>query len=355
MPFSPGSQTVSTSVRRLRESNGGASDFRVNYIKVMKNFWEKLNRQFFALAPMEEVTDVAFREMFAKYGKPDVMFTEFVCVDALCHPEGRKKLAVDLKYTGQQRPMVAQIWGRSPLLFEEAAKIVADLGFDGIDINMGCPQDKEVNLGACAALIRTPELAVEIIRATKKGAPGIPVSVKTRLGYNESTIEIWLKQLLSAEPSAITIHGRTKKEKSKVPARWEEIRRAVQVRNELKSRTLIIGNGDIRSREDGLEKLRATGVDGVMVGRGAFGNPWFFRADGHVPAVGEKLRVMLEHARLFEEWLPEKSFFIMRKHFKAYASGFAGAPELRALLMQTKNADETAQIVETWLAAQPQT
>lgn len=320
----------------------------------MKNFWEKLNRPFFALAPMEEVTDVAFREMFAKYGKPDVMFTEFVCVDALCHPEARKKLAVDLKFTNRQRPIVAQIWGRSPLLFEEAAKIVADLGFDGIDINMGCPQDKEINLGACAALIRTPELAVEIIKATKRGAPNIPVSVKTRLGYNESTIEVWLRQLLTAEPAVVTIHGRTKKEKSKVPARWEEIRRAVLVRDEMKSRTLIIGNGDIRSREDGLEKLRATGVNGVMVGRGAFGNPWFFRADGYVPNVTEKLRVMLEHARLFESELPEKSFFIMRKHFKAYTSGFAGASELRALLMQTKNADETARIVKFWLASQAQ-
>lgn len=341
------------SVRRPRESNGGASDFHVKYIKVMKNFWEKLIRPFFALAPMEEVTDVAFREMFAKYGKPDVMFTEFVCVDALCHPEGRKKLAADLRFTDKQRPVVAQIWGRSPLLFEQAAKIVADLGFDGIDINMGCPQDKEVNLGACAALIRTPELAVEIIKATKKGAPNLPVSVKTRLGYNESTIEVWLKQLLTTEPATVTIHGRTKKEKSKVPARWEEIRRGVQVRDKMKSQTLIIGNGDIRSREDGFQKSQAVGVDGVMVGRGAFGNPWFFRSDGYVPEVREKLRVMLEHARLFEEWLPEKSFLIMRKHFKAYASGFAGASELRALLMQAKNADETAAIVESWLACNP--
>ena len=315
----------------------------------MKNFWKKLDKPFFVLAPMEEVTDIAFREMFARHGKLDVMFTEFVCVDALVHPEGRKKMAIDLKYTDKQRPMVAQIWGRSPLLFEESAKIVADLGFDGIDINMGCPQDREVKLGTCAALIQTPALAAEIIKATKKGAQGLPVSVKTRLGYNHNTIQTWLKQLLAEEPDVVTIHGRTKKEKSKVPANWDEIKKAGKIRDEFKIKALIIGNGDVWSRAEGLEKAQASGVDGVMVGRGAFGNPWFFRPDGYVPGVKEKLEVMLEHARLFEEWLPEKSFYIMRKHFKAYASGFPKAPELRALLMQTKNADETAHIVQAWL------
>ncbi len=315
----------------------------------MDNFWEKLNKPFFALAPMEEVTDVAFREMFARYGKPDVMFTEFVCVDALCHPEARKKMEVDLKYTDKQRPMVAQIWGRSPLLFEEAAGIVADLGFQGIDINMGCPQDKEISLGTCAALIQTPALAIEIIKATKKGGRGLPVSVKTRLGYNTNVVDTWLKHLLSAEPAAITLHGRTKKEKSKVPANWEEIKKAVDIRNREKAKTLIVGNGDVFSLGDAHAKVREFGVDGVMVGRGAFGHPWFFRTDNYQPGIKEKLEVMLEHARLFEEWLPQKSFFIMRKHFKAYASGFAGAADLRARLMETKNAEETAQVVKVWL------
>ncbi|MCL5774781.1 MAG: tRNA-dihydrouridine synthase [Patescibacteria group bacterium] len=315
----------------------------------MDNFWEKLNKPFFALAPMEEVTDVAFREMFARYGKPDVMFTEFVCVDALCHPEARKKMEVDLKYTDKQRPIVAQIWGRSPLLFEEAAGIVADLGFQGIDINMGCPQDKEISLGTCAALIQTPALAIEIIKATKKGGRGLPVSVKTRLGYNTNVVDTWLKHLLSAEPAAITLHGRTKKEKSKVPANWEEIKKAVDIRNREKAKTLIVGNGDVFSLGDAHAKVREFGVDGVMVGRGAFGHPWFFRTDNYQPGIKEKLEVMLEHAGLFEEWLPQKSFFIMRKHFKAYASGFAGAADLRARLMETKNAEETAQVVKVWL------
>lgn len=316
----------------------------------MSNFWTKLEKPFFALAPMEEVTDYAFREMFARYGKPNVMFTEFVCVDALVHPEGRKNMEVDLKYSEIQRPIVAQIWGRSPLKFEEAAKIIVDLGFDGIDINMGCPQDREVKLGTCAALIKQPELAKEIIKAVKKGAGFLPVSVKTRLGYNENIIESWLKVLLSEDLAAITIHGRTKKEKSKVPANWEEIKRAVDVRNSLQSKTLIIGNGDVRSVPDGLFKAKESGVDGVMIGRGAFGSPWLFDKKDVEPDAKTRLKIMVEHARLFEKELPEKSFVIMRKHFKAYASGFEGASELRNELMQTKNADETALVVENFLS-----
>lgn len=339
----------------------------------MANFWEKLNKPFFCLAPMEEVTDVVFREMFAKYGKPDVMYTEFINVDGLTHPEGRKRLEIDLRYTNIQRPMVAQIWGRSPLVFEEAAKIVADLGFDGIDINMGCPQDKEIGIGACAALIKEPQLAIEIIKHTKKGAGNLPVSVKTRLGYNHNEVGSWMRHLLSAEPAAIAVHGRTKKEKSKVPANWQAIGEAVKVRDEMfpltrpdKSRDtlsrggrglssglrpLIIGNGDIKSREEGMTRILESKVDGVMVGRGAFGNPWFFRADGYQPNLKERLAVMLEHAQGFEkEFSGIKSFFIMRKHFKAYCSGFPGASELRVKLMEAQNLVETKMIVESFLA-----
>ncbi len=332
----------------------------------MPSFWEKLNKPFFALAPMEDVTDVAFREMFAKYGKPGVMYTEFVNVDGLTHPEGYKRLSLDLKYTEIQRPMVAQIWGRSPLKFEEAARIIVNLGFDGIDINFGCPQDKEIGLGTCAALIREPELAMEIIKFTKKGAGNLPVSVKTRLGYSSANeMESWIKRLLECEPAAIAIHGRTKQEKSKVPAQWGEIKKAVELRDKMfpgnphpgplpggegASRPLIIGNGDVKSRDEGLARISETNCDGVMVGRGAFGNPWFFRNDGYQPTIKERLSVMLEHAQLFEkEFAGIKSFAIMRKHFKAYASGFDGAHELRAKLMETKNLEETEVIVKDYL------
>jgi len=317
----------------------------------MSNFWEKLNKPIFALAPMEEVTDVAFREMFAKYGKPDVMYTEFVNVDGLTHPEGYKRLSQDLKFTEIQRPMVAQIWGRDPQKFFETAQIISKLKFDGIDINFGCPQDKEIGQKTCAALILEPELAKEIIRATMKGSNGLPVSVKTRLGYSKpDELEEWLKHLLETEPAAIAIHARTKQEKSKVPARWEFVKEAVKIRDGLKSETLILGNGDIKSREEGLARISETGCDGVMVGRGAFGNPWFFRTDNYQPNIKERLSVMLEHAQLFEkEFSGIKHFAVMRKHFKAYASGFDGAHELRAKLMETKGLEETRQIVEEFI------
>jgi nifR3 family TIM-barrel protein len=332
----------------------------------MKNFWNNLANPFFILAPMEEVTDVAFREMFPRYssqapkdksqnpnGNGFVMFTEFVNVDGLTHPEGYKKLSLDLEYTENQRPIVAQIWGTNPDKFYEAAQIIVKLGFDGIDINMGCPQDKEIGIGACAALIRTPELASRIIEATIKGAQGLPVSVKTRLGYSKTDeMENWVTHLLKHNIAALTLHARTKQEKSKVPAQWEKIAEAVQIRNQLQltgdklHQTLIIGNGDVKSRAEGLERVRQTGCDGVMIARGAFGNPWIFREDNYQPSIKERLSVMLEHARLFNEKLgAHKNFVIMRKHFKAYASGFDGAAELRAKLMETKNLEEVEEIV----------
>ncbi len=300
---------------------------------------------------MEDVTDCAFREMFARYGKPDVMFTEFVNVDGLLHPEGSKRLAIDLKYTEAQRPIVAQIWGRDPEKFYQAALLLAKMGFDGIDINMGCPQDKEISLRSCAALILEPELAKTIILSTKKGAGGLPVSVKTRIGYSQNTVSEWVKHLLDTEPSAITIHGRTKKQKSKVPADWQAIAEAVKVRDGEKSQSLIIGNGDIKSLNDGLQKAKETGVDGIMVGRGAFGNPWLFNPQEI--SIEQKLNTMLEHAKLFEKWLgQEKSFMIMRKHFKAYVNGFENAAELRAKLMETKNLAEAELIANDFLMHQ---
>ena len=326
---------------------------------------------------MVDVTDVAFREMFAKYGKPDVFYTEFVNVDGLTHPEGYKRLSQDLKFTEIQRPIVAQLWGREPQKFHDSAKIIAKLGFDGVDINFGCPQDKEIGQKTCAALILEPERAKEIIAATKKGAGGLPVSVKTRLGYSKiEEMNAWLRHLLLAEPAAIALHARTKQEKSKVPAHWGAIAQAVKIRNQIQSnviarsvsdeaisnkekiaspsarngRTLIIGNGDIKSREEGLSRVKETGCDGIMVGRGAFGSPWFFRKDNFEPTIKERLSVMLEHARLYtQEFEGKKSFAIIRKHFKAYANGFDGASELRAELMTTIGVGEVENIVNKFL------
>jgi nifR3 family TIM-barrel protein len=315
------------------------------------NFWEKLEKPIFALAPMEAVTDTVFREIFAMYGKPDVCFTEFVNVDGLLHPTGYEKLKIDLEYTEKQRPVVAQIWGNNPENFFKATQLIKSLGFDGVDINMGCPQDKEIAQNTCAALIRDPKLAGEIVMAVKEAAGELPVSVKTRTGYSVPEVETWIGHLLKFNLAALTLHGRTKKEKSKVPANWNEIKKAVDVRNNLGLKTIILGNGDVKTRQEGLDRVKETGVDGVMVARGAFGNPWLFKKQKFTdPTVKERLEVMVEHARLFEKkFLDKKPFVIMRKNFKAYATGFDGALNLRVKLMETKNAGETALVVEEFL------
>ncbi len=297
---------------------------------------------------MEDVTDCAFREMFAKYGHPDVMFTEFVSTDGLMNPEGRKKLSIDLQFTEIQRPVVAQIWGRYPEKFYEVAKYLVELGFDGIDINFGCPQSKEIQAKTCAALIREPELAVQIIEATKKGAGVLPVSVKTRIGYSKAEeMEEWMKYLLNTEIENLTLHARTKQEMSKVPAHWELMPKAVAIKNRENPSVTLLGNGDVYSREDGLSKIQSSGLDGVMIGRAAFGNPWIFSEKSSTATIQQRLSVMVEHAELFEKtYIGIKSFSIMRKHFKAYASGFDGASELRAKLMEAKDFAETKAIVE---------
>ena len=311
-------------------------------------FWEKLNKPIFALAPMADVTDCAFRQIIAKYGKPDVFFTEFVSVDGLCSP-GKDRLLIDLKYGERERPIVAQIFGSKPENFEKVASMLVELGFDGIDINMGCPVKKVLNQNSCSALIRTPELAKEIILATKRGAGNLPVSVKTRIGFNKMEIESWVPAVLEAEPAVLTVHLRTVKEMSKVPAHWEMMKRIVEIRDEMKSKTLILGNGDVLDLEDVKEKAKESGCDGIMLGRAIFGNPWLF--SGKAPTIKEKLEVTIEHTKLFQEMLGEhKNFALMKKHYKAYVNGFDGAKELRMKLMETNNAEEVEEIINNFLS-----
>ena len=301
------------------------------------------------LAPMANVTDAAFRQIIAKYGKPDVMFTEFVACDGLVSA-GQKKLLVDFMYTESQRPIVAQIFGSKPENFYKTALLIQELGFDGIDINMGCPDRNVEKQGAGACLMKNPKLAQEIIRETKRGAGKLPVSVKTRIGYNKNSLSEWLPALLEIEPAAIILHARTRKEMSSVPANWDTIADAVRIRDEYKSKTLILGNGDVQDLADAEEKIQATGADGVMIGRGIFGNPWLFnrKIDYAKMPVAEKLRVMVEHTYLFEKVLGEhKNFAIMKKHYKAYVNGFDGAKELRVKLMEGA---ETAADVERIVA-----
>lgn len=323
-------------------------------------FWGKLKTDssrrggIFVLAPMADVTDAAFRRIIAKYGKPDVIWTEFVSSDGLVRaPEdGRKKLLKDLEYTEEERPIVAQFFTSTPEYMEQTARLAAELGFDGVDINMGCPDKGVEKQQAGASLIKNPELARELIRAAKRGVAmsgrDIPVSVKTRAGYNKEEIETWIPELLAEEPVVLTLHARTRKEMSKVPARWDLVKRTVEIRNSLGSKTLIFGNGDAKDLEDAREKALETGADGVMLGRAIFGNPWLFRE--YVPTIEEKLRVMVEHTKLFEELLGQyKNFAIMKKHYKAYVNGFDGAVELRIRLMEAETAQEVEEIVGDFL------
>src|SRR3989344_6322043 len=238
---------------------------------MISGVWKKVSRSasggkkpIFALAPMANVTDAAFRFIIAKYGKPDVMFTEFVACDGLMSP-GKDKLLVDFMYTEAERPIVAQIFGSKPDNFYASALLIQELGFDGIDINMGCPDRNVEKQGAGACLMKNPKLAQEIIRETKRGAGKLPVSVKTRIGYNKNSLSEWLPALLETEPAAITIHARTRKEMSSVPANWDTIADAVRIRDEYKSKTLILGNGDVQDLADAEQKVKATGADGAMI------------------------------------------------------------------------------------------
>ena len=308
------------------------------------NFWQTLRRPFFILAPMADVTDWPFRQIVAACGRPDVFYTEFVSADGLCSP-GREALLIDFKYSELEHPIVAQLFGSNPEKMFEAAKLVASLGFDGIDINMGCPDKNVMKQKAGAALIRQPELARELMRAAKAGAPNLPLSIKTRIGDGRNILDEWLPVLLEEKPAAIIIHARTRKEMSKVPAHWETITQAVQIAKG--SETLIIGNGDVLDLADGRKKVEETGCDGIMLGRAIFGNPWLFAEK--IPTVEERLSAMIQHTKLFVELLGEhKSFHIMRKHYKAYANGFDGAKELRVQLMETENLADVQKVVDSW-------
>jgi nifR3 family TIM-barrel protein len=246
----------------------------------MQNFWIKLNKPFFALAPMADVTDPAFRRLIAKYGKPDVTWTEFVSADGLAHATGRENLIKDLAFTEAERPIVAQLFSSNAENMKNAAKLCAELGFDGVDINMGCPDRTIEKQGCGSAMIKTPDKAIEIINAAKLGikesGKDIPLSVKTRVGYYKEDIDNWVALLLKQDLAALTIHARTRKDMSKVPANWDYVSRVIKLRNELAPNTIIIGNGDIVDMADGLEKVKQTGCDGVMIGRACFGNPWIF-------------------------------------------------------------------------------
>ncbi|MBI3114762.1 MAG: tRNA-dihydrouridine synthase [Candidatus Harrisonbacteria bacterium] len=322
-------------------------------------FWAKLPDVCSILAPMAEVTDAAFRRVVAKYGKPDVLYTEFVSAEGLMS-RGRERLLHDLQFHESERPIVAQIFDNDPDVLARATEFICTLGFDGVEVNMGCPDKAVMKQGAGAALIEDAPRAARIMKAMKDAAGAIPVSVKTRLGTGRDVLEEWLPRLLEAEPAAITIHARTAKEMSLVPARWERVARAVEIAKG--SGIRIIGNGDVASLEDGYAKARAAGAGGFMVGRVAIGNPFFFRRRSRNPdarsgfsgrsdiALKEKLEAMCMHARLCEELMPWKPFVHVRKHLSKYASGERDIKALRVELMTANNAADVAAAAEHFLA-----
>jgi tRNA-dihydrouridine synthase len=356
------------------------------------NFWQKIDKPIIGLSPMDGVTDASFRFITAKYGGPDVTFTEFVNVEAAFFAP--HTLLRDLTYSEIERPVIAQIYGHTPELFYKVAHLVCELGFDGLDINMGCPAKKVAAKGSGAALIRTPELARTIIQSVRRGIHDwrdgqtladlgidtvfsgladrlrrgqemaerrtIPLSVKTRIGYDDVVVEEWMQTLLEENLAAITLHGRTLKQGYKGSADWDAIGRAVEIAKN--SATLILGNGDLKNMAGVCRRVHDTGVDGVLLGRAAQGNPWIFRAKNqakrslrsrvtiHSPVIAleERFRVLLEHSRHFEKYNLIRNFVGMRKHLAWYCCDSPGAAELRARMVRVNDIDEVVQCLRAY-------
>lgn len=312
----------------------------------MTNFWAELPKPFFILAPMEDVTDVVFRHVVKEAGAPDVFFTEFANSDSFCHPEGKDSLRGRLTFTEDEQPIVGHIWGDNPTFFREMSIGLAKLGFKGVDINMGCPVPNVAGRGKGSGLILRPEVAAELIAAAKAG--GLPVSVKTRIGYTEmAEMEAWITHLLKQDIANLSIHLRTRKEMSKVPAHWDMIPQIMALRDQIAPQTLITINGDIPDRQTGLELAEKYGVDGIMIGRGIFKNPFAFEKEPREHTSEELLgllRLQLDLQDQYSEMIP-RSIVGLHRFFKIYVKGFSGASDLRVKLMQTKSTDEVRAIL----------
>ncbi|HKW86706.1 MAG TPA: tRNA-dihydrouridine synthase [Nitrospiraceae bacterium] len=357
------------------------------------SFWNTLPQPIIGLSPMDGVTDAAFRLVVAMQGAPDVTFTEFTSVGDICR--GPDHLLSSLLYSERERPVVAQLYGKDPGLFYQAAHVVCELGFDGLDINMGCPSRNVASSGSGAGLIRTPDLAHAIMRAARQGildwtagqslseaglkparvdliqamnlrrqglsAPPrrmVPLSVKTRIGYETVVIEDWVSHLLDEQPAVISVHGRTLEQMYRGEADWNAIERAARLARQ--TSTLLLGNGDLHSMHDVVRRARSSAVHGVLVGRGALGSPWFFRRkemarallgvdsmpvqDEELP-LAKRFQVMLEHARQFETLFGAERFPRMRKHLGWYCKGFPHAASMRGCMVRASSSDDVARIV----------
>lgn len=324
----------------------------------MSSFWNTIDRPIIALAPMEDVTDTVLRELLLGVADPSalhVMMTEFVSTDGLVHPKARKRIIHRLRVTDEERKLlkeknvriVAQIWGNTPEHYQQVIReIASEMEFDGIDINMGCPVSKVVRRGCCSGLIGNPALAQEIIYAAKE-ASALPVSVKTRIGLKSVETEEWISRVLDTEPAALTIHGRTQKQMSAGLADWSEIAKAAALRDARGLTLPVIGNGDVLSLEEARAKCTAFGLDGAMIGRGIFSNPWLFMEAQQERTREEKLEMLWKHTEMFNRvWQGSKNFHILRRYYSIYAKGFSGAAELRADLMRTESIDDVKRLLK---------
>jgi len=319
-------------------------------LNMIDNFWRDLPRPFFVLAPMEDVTDVVFRHVVSEAARPDVFFTEFTNTESYCHPEGKQSVRGRLTFTEDEQPMVAHIWGDKPEYFRQMSIGMAELGFKGIDINMGCPVPNVASRGKGSGLILRPEVAAEIIQAAKAG--GLPVSVKTRLGYTEvDEWQDWLTHILKQDIANLSIHLRTRKEMSQVDAHWELIPDIKKLRDEIAPDTLLTINGDILDRQAGLKLASQYGVDGVMIGRGIFKNPFAFEKEPKDHSSQELLDLLRLHLDLHDKYSKElepRPFKALHRFFKIYVKGFRGAGELRNQLMNTDSTDEVRALLDNF-------
>ncbi len=324
---------------------------------------QEKKRPLFVLAPMADVTDIAFRTVISQAASPDIYWTEFVSADGLIRAteEGKYKLKKDLLFDKEkQRPIIAQLFSSTYQYMYEATKLCIEMGFDGVDINMGCP-DKSIEKQKCgSAMIKNPDKAIEVIKAAKDarkdfGNNDFAVTVKTRVGYNKVEIDTWIKTLLDQEVDLITIHARTRKEMSKVPANWDYVKQVVNMRDEFaknnpdKKVPYIFGNGDVQSIKDGYEKCKSSGADGVMIGRAMFGNPWFFKdiENEYIPTREDRIKFLIEQVKIFDRELGDvKSFAVMKKFFKTYMAGFDDAKDIRGEIMEMSEAREVIKFLE---------
>ena len=315
----------------------------------MNNVLKNLPKPFMVLAPMDDVTETVFRRIIADCSPPDLFFTEFVNVDAL-QSAGRTSAMKRLVFTAKEKPLIAQIWGKTPENYYKVAKELVEMGFDGVDINMGCPDKKVVKNGTGGGMIKYPETARDVIQATKEGlANRLPISVKTRIGFKEYD-ETWLRFLLEQNLDMLSVHFRTVKEMSKVPAHWELAERLVKLRDEIAPNTLLVGNGDVKNYKQANQLAEQYGLDGVMIGRGIFKDPFVFSENSPWEAYSkqQKIDLYIKHLTLFKENYPEceRKFDTIKKFCKIYINDFAGANDLRAQLMLAKTVDESLNILQ---------